>query len=163
MGISGAGKTVVGRALAASLGWTFLDADDFHPEANRQKMHAGIPLTDEDRLPWLERLNAELRGRREPAVLACSALRESYRVILRRDLPELRSVFLAVDAETIRARVKARAGHFFPEALVDSQLKTLELPRDALIIDGTRPIEESVTAVRHGLGLPADGPVGLPA
>jgi gluconokinase len=157
MGVAGAGKTVVGNALATSLGCQFLDADDFHPESNRAKMHAGTPLTDEDRQPWLERLNAELVARdqrQDPAVLACSALREKYRGTLRRGLPNLVFVHLKADPETITKRVGNRPGHFMPATLVKSQFDTLEAPdqEDAFSIDATQPIERSVAQIRAFIG-----------
>lgn len=166
MGVSGSGKTFFGRTLAANLGREFLDGDDFHPAANREKMQAGWPLTDEDRQPWLERLNAELRARadrhddRRAAVLACSALKTAYRTTLRTGLPGLRFVFLRVDAATVRGRVHDRAGHFFPESLVQTQFTALEPPvageagsdpATLLVLDATRPSEENVRRVREFL------------
>ncbi|MBV9127652.1 MAG: gluconokinase [Verrucomicrobia bacterium] len=150
MGVSGAGKTQVGLALGKALGIPFLDADDFHPASNREKMHAGIPLTDADRQPWLEHLNKELAGRQtrgEPAVLACSALRKAYRDTLRLGLPDLVFVHLRVDPATIEQRVSSRPGHFFPAKLVESQFATLELPQHAFEIDATQPIEKTVEQV----------------
>ena len=136
MGVSGSGKTTLGRAMAEALGRPFLDADDFHSPANREKMRAGHALDDADRAPWLLALNTELRARRtrgEAVVLACSALRRSYRDTLRAELPpgEPRFVFLAVEASTVQARVGQRAGHFFPTSLVADQMHTLEPPTDA--------------------------------
>ncbi len=152
MGVSGAGKTAVGRAVSESLGRPFLDADDFHPEANRAKMQAGTPLNDDDRKPWLERLNAELldrNERREPVVLACSALRAAYRASLRRDLPGLVFVYLKVGPETVRERVGGREGHFFPEELVASQFDALEAPDadEAVIVDATQPLAAVVADI----------------
>ena len=157
MGVSGAGKSVVGKTLGESLGWPFLDADDFHPESNLAKMHAGTPLTDDDRKPWLERLNAELTSRHErnePAILACSALRATYRQILQHGLPDLVFVHLQVDPETVLERVGHRAGHFFPTELVESQFQTLEPPSagSALIIDATQPIAATVAQIRASIG-----------
>ena len=157
MGVSGAGKSVVGKALGDSLGWPFLDADEFHPESNRAKMTAGIPLNDDDRQPWLERLNQELvarDGRNDPAVLACSALREKYRETLKRGLPGLVFVHLKADPETITQRVGNRPGHFMPATLVKSQFDTLEAPgeSDALVLDATQPITTSVTQIRAFIG-----------
>jgi gluconokinase len=130
-GAAGSGKTTVGAMLAGRLGWPFADADDFHPDANVAKMRAGIPLTDADRRPWLQAIGAwmdEHIGRGESAVVGCSALRRSYRDLLLGGRPEARMVFLAADSEVLTRRLAARAGHFFPEQLLASQLATLEPP-----------------------------------
>ena len=128
MGVSGAGKTTVGSALADHLGWVFLDADAFHPAENVAKMAAGTPLTDTDRWPWLDRLNQELRLRHEngaDAVLACSALKEAYRARLMVGLRTARLVFLRGDFESIRARVQSRQHKYMPASLLQSQFDTL--------------------------------------
>jgi gluconokinase len=128
-GAAGSGKTTVGAMLAGRLGWAFADADDFHPAANIVKMHAGIPLTDADRWPWLRAIGAwmdERIARGESAVVGCSALRRSYRDVLLDGRPEVQMVFLAVDREVLIRRLAARVGHFFPEQLLASQLQTLE-------------------------------------
>jgi gluconokinase len=151
MGVSGSGKSLVGKAAATALGWIFLDADDFHSEANRTKMHNGIPLTDEERFPWLESLNAELTARHargEHVVLACSALRECYREILRRGLPGVCFIYLKIDIAAVRKRVSERSGHFFPAQLVENQFATLEPPADAVDIDATLPQETIVEKIR---------------
>ena len=130
-GVSGSGKTTVGAMLAGRLGWPFADADDFHPDANIEKMRAGIPLTDADREPWLRAIVAwmdEHIARGESAVVGCSALRRSYRDLLLDGRPQARMVFLATDSQVLTRRLAARAGHFFPEALLSSQLATLEPP-----------------------------------
>lgn len=131
MGVSGCGKSTVGKMLADKLGWSFFDADDFHPAENIAKMKAGIPLTDEDRQPWLERLSKllhdEVAAGRHP-VLACSALRQSYRDTLLDGLPGLGIVYLRGDRELIASRLKSRSGHFMPAALLDSQFSALEEP-----------------------------------
>lgn len=150
MGVCGCGKTTVGRALAAEMGWRFLDADDFHPEANVARMRAGVPLTDADRWPWLDRLAAEsaaINARGEHAVLACSALRQAYRERLARG-GDVRFVYLKGDRATIAPRLGARAGHYMPASLLDSQLATLEEPADAIIVDIRLSIEEQVAAIR---------------
>jgi gluconokinase len=116
-GVSGSGKTTVGAMLAGRLGWPFADADDFHPAANVEKMRAGIPLTDEDRWPWLRAIAAwmdEHIARGEFAVVGCSALRRAYRDQLLGGHPEARMVFLATDRDVLTRRLAARAGHFFP-------------------------------------------------
>ena len=152
MGVSGAGKTTVGRALAETLGWPFYDGDDFHPPANIEKMRQGVPLTDADRRPWLETLRALIarhlqEGR--PAVVACSALKRSYRDVLRRAGEGVRFVHLAADYETIRRRLEARRGHFFDPKLLQSQFDDLEAPDadEVLILEATRPVSELVRAI----------------
>ena len=130
-GVSGSGKTTVGALLAGRLGWRFADADDFHPAANVAKMRAGIPLTDTDRWPWLRAIAAwmdERIGQGEDAVLACSALKRSYRDLLLDGRPAARMVFLAPDREVLARRLASRHGHFFPGQLLSSQLDALEPP-----------------------------------
>jgi len=130
-GVSGSGKTTVGAVLAGRLGWPFADADDFHPAASVAKMRAGIPLTDEDRWPWLRAIGAwmdERIARGESAVVACSALKRSYRDLLLNGRPQARMVFLAPDLEVLTRRLAARVGHFFPEKLLASQLSAVEPP-----------------------------------
>ena len=131
-GVSGSGKSTVGAMLAGQLGWRFADADTFHSAANIAKMQAGIPLTDEDRWPWLKAISAwmdELIARGEQAVLACSALKRSYRDLLLGGHPSARMIFLAVDREVLARRLAARHGHFFPGQLLDSQFAALEPPQ----------------------------------
>jgi len=131
MGVSGSGKTTVGARLARELGWEFLDADDFHPEANVAKMAAGQPLTDADRAPWLAALAAALRSRLRAGrgvVLACSALRRAYRDSLRTAGPGVAFLYLRTLPELARRRVAGRRGHYFPPGLVESQFGALEEP-----------------------------------
>lgn len=129
MGVSGSGKTTVAHALATHLGWSFAEGDDFHPTQNVAKMHAGQPLTDDDRRPWLGRL-AEWIGEQEAAgrdaVLTCSALKRAYRERLERGHPSVRFVHVTASRETIRRRLEERRGHYMPASLLDSQLATLE-------------------------------------
>jgi gluconokinase len=128
-GISGSGKTTVGKKLAARLGWDYAEADEFHPKSNIEKMKAGIPLTDEDRMPWLRAIAEWIEQRLaegRPAVVSSSALKRRYRDMLRR--PGVRSVFLDGGYETIARRIKARKGHFFPAELLNSQFRELEPP-----------------------------------
>jgi gluconokinase len=126
MGVSGSGKTTVGRALAARLGVVYAEADEFHPPANIAKMSAGYPLTDEDRWPWLARCADWLRGEQEGSVLACSALRRSYRDVLRTASTRLCFLHLAGSPEVVTERVGHRRNHYMPASLVDSQYATLE-------------------------------------
>ena len=162
MGVAGAGKTTLGRALADSLGWRFRDADDFHPAANVERMRAGLPLGDDDRAPWLAALR-ELLARElaagEGVVLACSALKRRYRAAL---VPATAPsgavcfVCLRVRREELARRLTTRVGHFAPVGLLESQLGTLEEPgadECALVLDGERPVDELVTLARRALGL----------
>ena len=138
MGVAGSGKTTIGRALAAALGWSFRDADEFHPPANVAKMSAGLPLDDADRAPWLAAIRAHLDeqlARGENAVVTCSALKASYRAALVADPARVKLVHLAGDPKLLSARLAARADHFMPPAMLASQLAALEPPRDALTID----------------------------
>ncbi len=158
MGVSGAGKTTVGHLLAATLGFAFADADAFHTEANRSKMARGVPLDDADRAPWLEALAAAidtwLRDDRS-VVLACSALKRSYRALLLRDPGRVRLVYLRGSPELLLRRLEQRSGHFATGALLESQLATLEEPEDALTVDVAPPPAEVAAAIRAGLGLGA--------
>lgn len=144
MGVSGSGKTTVGRLLAERLGWEFLDADGFHPPANVAKMQAGTPLGDADRVAWLGALRKALAARfadGRSAVLACSALREGYRRELRQAGEPVRFVYLKGDYPTIHARIAARKSHYMPPSLLGSQFETLEEPVDAITV----PVELSPT------------------
>ena len=157
MGAAGAGKTTVGRALAAALGWPFVDADDLHPDRSIEKMPAGVPLTDADRAPWLVTLRATVMeraiDRREHLVLACSALKERDRNTLRGGLRPVRVVHLKADRGLLEQRLAARPSHFFGPALVSSQLADLEEPADALIVDAAWSVEQILAAVRHEFGV----------
>jgi gluconokinase len=139
MGVSGCGKSFIGDRLAQALGGIFADADDFHPPTNLEKMANGIPLTDADRWPWLEVLREQIvlhRSRTDCYVLACSALKQSYRDRLRGDDSQeiLNFVYLKGSKELIRQRMEQR-DHFMPPALLDSQFDTLEEPQDAIDVD----------------------------
>ena len=156
MGASGAGKTTVGRALAAATGWPFYDADDLHPAANVDKIRQGTPLTDADRTPWLAQVRgliAEVSGRGESAVIGCSALRESYRRVLAEHVPDVRWVFLRVSPELLYQRLKDRSGHFAGPAILPDQLATLEEPSDALVIEADRPVNGLVVEICAALAL----------
>ncbi|WNG33121.1 gluconokinase [Archangium minus] len=149
MGVSGVGKTTVGSRLAAALGWRFLDADDFHPVGNVTKMAAGIPLTDEDRAPWLERLREVVRSALEAGedvVLACSALKGVYRERLTVDAARQRWVYLHAPRELIAERLKRRSGHYMSPTLLESQLSALEVPRGALAVDVSTAEPDTVVA-----------------
>jgi len=137
MGVAGSGKTTVGTLLAQRLGWRFIEADDFHSPEEIQHMLAGRPLSDAERQPWLDKLRrvlAECVARKESAVLACSALRESYRRELTVDPEAVRFVYLKGTPDVIRQRLRHRSGHFAKENLLASQYATLEEPTDALTI-----------------------------
>ena len=157
MGVSGSGKTTVGQALARELGWTFLDADDYHPAANVEKMRRGVPLDDDDRRPWLAALRRrmrEARDRAENVVLACSALKHDYQEYLQDHAPEtVRFAYLQGSEELIRKRLEGRKGHFMNPSLLHSQFETLEPPDHALRVDIDATPEEIVGRIRQGLGL----------
>lgn len=130
-GVAGSGKTTVGTQLARRLGWRFADADTFHPPANVAKMRAGIPLTDEDRAPWLRAIGSwmdDLIAAGQSGVVTCSALKRAYRDELLCGRPAVTLIFLEVSRAVLVRRLTARLGHFFPEELLDSQLRTLEPP-----------------------------------
>ena len=154
MGVSGSGKTSIGRGLAEALGLPFVEGDDHHPPANRAKMAGGTPLDDADRAPWLAAL-ARLLADAEPTggcVLACSALKAAYRDVLREPLARpLHVVYLDGSFELLAARLAARKGHFFPPELLASQFETLERPADAVDVDISRPIAEVVQQAYRGV------------
>lgn len=167
MGPAGAGKSTVGRALAESIGWRFHDADDFHAAASVERMRRGEPLLDADRAPWLAALRAVIAtelvaaaregGGGVGAVLACSALTHAHRAaLLPPDAPAgaVRFAYLRATPATLRARLEQRPGHFAPAALLASQLATLEEPdaaEDAVVVDGERPVGETVATLRRAL------------
>ena len=138
MGVCGCGKSTVGILLAEKLDCTFFDADDFHPQANVDKMSRGEPLNDDDRKPWLERLNeimVENRTKEDHTIVGCSALKESYRKILSAGIDDMRFVYLHGDFDTIYERMSSREGHFMGENMVQSQFDALEEPEDAIVVD----------------------------
>lgn len=153
-GVAGSGKSTVGAALARRLGWVYAEADEFHPAANVEKMSAGIPLTDEDRAPWLAKISAyiaEVCARGDHAVVSCSALKRAYRKTLVGDLcAQVRVVLLNGDESQIAARLQSRHGHFMPPSLLKSQIATLELPEnpsDALVVPVGGPPDAVVRRV----------------
>jgi gluconokinase len=164
IGVSGSGKTETGTAVARRLHLKFLDADDYHSAANKNKMHRGIPLTDDDRRDWLANLHEALRQELEAGhscVLACSALKRSYRAVLTAGLERVYFFYLKVDHDVVAKRLASRKGHFFNQALLDSQFATLEepLPDEAFVVDENQPAE----AVVEDILKLADQKLGLKA
>jgi gluconokinase len=154
MGVTGSGKTTVGALLAGACGWDFRDADEFHPAENVAKMRNGIALDDDDRRPWLDRLNALLADherRGKSLVLACSALKQAYRDRLAHGCAAARFVFLDGDKEMIRTRLLARRDHYMNPRLLDSQFAILERPGDALLLDVTAAPVALVNSIRQML------------
>jgi gluconokinase len=157
MGVTGSGKTTIGELLARRLGWKFADADDFHSAANKAKMHQGIPLTDADRLPWLDAIHNQIQkwvALRQNVVLACSALKQSYRQLLWNG-PEVQFVYLKGSYEQIAERLRARKGHFADEHILAGQFRDLEEPNDAVTVDVGGSPEEIVHEICRRLGLTA--------
>ena len=165
-GVSGSGKSTVGALLAGLLHWRFADADSFHPEANIAKMRAGIPLTDEDRAPWLHAVTDWMDARiaaSESAVIACSALKRAYRDEMLSGRPAAVMIFLQVSRDVLARRLTTRHDHFFPEKLLDSQLETLEPPTPdehvlTVVVDG----DAGQTAAKIIAILPPPGRPGQP-
>jgi 6-phosphogluconate dehydrogenase len=138
MGVSGSGKTTIGKILSEKTGYTFYDADDFHSQDNKAKMNIGLPLTDEDREPWLDNIHHFVVEaiKKNPVILVCSALKQRYRERLSDSVEDnCRWIFLEGDFNTIFARLNNRAGHFMPASLLQSQFDALEIPQDAIRID----------------------------
>ena len=163
MGVTASGKTTIGTKLAALEQWEYAEGDDYHSDANRAKMHAGIPLTDADRAPWLASLHEVLLGWHRngtSGVLACSALRQAYRDELSAGIPgaELRFVLLEVPRAVLEQRMAERKGHYMSPALLDSQIATLEMPRDAIRVAGDLPPDEVVQKIMTALRGPESHP-----
>ena len=158
MGVSGAGKSTVAEELAARLGWPFEEGDTLHPEANVARMHAGIPLTDADRQPWLERVAAWIdaqRAKKQPGIITCSALKRSYRRIVIGDRSEVRLVYLRGSRDVMAEHLAKRSGHFMPASLLQSQIDTLEEPgpdEEPLIVDVGRPADQVAEEIIRLLG-----------
>ena len=154
MGVSASGKSTLGRALAQSLGWEFVEGDDYHPPDNIEKMRGGVALDDSDRQPWLESMNDYLllldRLERH-AVIACSALKQSHRDTLDRGVRAVRYVYLCGDPDLLRRRIVDRKGHFMPPDLLDSQLAVMEPPQDAVWVAMDLPLQDQVDFVSRVL------------
>jgi gluconokinase len=151
MGVTGSGKTTIGRLFAENLGWKCFDADDFHPGPNIEKMKAGVPLNDADRQPWLSRLReviSDCLERNEPAVVSCSALKEDYRRLLTID-ERVKLVYLQGRYELIKQRLGDRSGHYMNPGLLDSQFETLEEPVDCLRIEVSMSPDKIVTLIKE--------------
>jgi len=149
MGVSGSGKTTIGKELSKKMGIPFIDADDFHPISNINKMKSGIPLTDEDRLPWLQILADQLAHfeSQQGAILSCSALKASYREILSSQLSKIEWVLLTGDFDLIKKRINSRKDHFMSDKLLQSQFDTLEPPHHAIIEDIKKSPDEIVNSI----------------
>jgi len=152
MGVTGSGKTTIGRLLAERFAFRHYEGDHFHPPGNIQKMSRSIPLTDQDRLPWLRRLQRVLQeDKQASAVVSCSALKESYRRILAGD--DTWFVYLRASPELVRARLRNRTGHFMPPSLVDSQFADLEEPDNAVVVNAANEAVAIVDQIAKALGL----------
>jgi len=150
MGVSGSGKSWLANALAKRTGWPFAEGDDYHSDANKAKMAAGIPLTDDDRAPWLQSLHnvmATWQQHGQSGILACSALKSTYRELLSESISPLKFVWLDPPREVLAERLAHRQGHYMPLALLDSQLATLEPPTEVLHLDGSQSLDEMVETV----------------
>ena len=156
MGVSGVGKTTVGRALAARLGWSFVDGDDLHPPENVAKMARGEPLSDVDRGPWLDVLHSvitDYRAKDRALVLACSALRTTHRARLVGSEPNVSFVHLTGDPALVASRLGHRHGHFMPAGLLPDQLHVLEPPQEAITVEVNHPVLALVEEITKDLGL----------
>lgn len=156
MGVEGTGKTTIGKMLAQKLGWKFYDADDYHPKRNIEKMRSGVPLNDEDRWPWLRNVRelvVSSLNLNTPSIIACSALKNSYREYLKQNKEKIIFVYLKGDKNTILKRLTSRKGHFAGTELLESQLKTLEEPEDVISFDISKKPEVIADSIIEKLGL----------
>ncbi|OUL34369.1 gluconate kinase [Nostoc sp. T09] len=154
MGVSGSGKTTIGNLLADSLGWTFSDADAFHSLENIEKMQHGIPLSEADRIPWLQDLQTAIKSwlqENKNVVLACSALKDSYRQFLVVDSERIKLVYLKGSYQLIQKRLQKRQNHYMSDVLLDSQFHTLEEPLDTICIDIAEPPQKIIQNIRTAL------------
>jgi gluconokinase len=150
MGVSGSGKTTIGKKLAEKIRTPFFDGDDFHPASNKKKMKSGIPLTDEDREGWLIAINEKAKEQQEKdgAIFACSALKEKYRSVLSEGISApLYWIFLQGSFDLIKKRIQERKGHFMPPSLLASQFDDLEIPEHAITVDISKPPDEMVESI----------------
>ncbi|MGE0680797.1 MAG: gluconokinase [Candidatus Binatia bacterium] len=156
MGVSGAGKTTIGELLARDLGWSFYDGDDFHPQANITKMNKGVPLTDDDRSAWLTALRQlidQLLRDRRSAVIACSALKQTYRELLKGEDDDVRFLYLKGSYELIEKRLALRHGHFMKADLLASQFAALEVPQDIPAVEIAAEPLVIVASIKEALGM----------
>jgi gluconokinase len=155
MGVSGSGKTTIGQMLSAQLNWPFVDGDSLHSAANVAKMAAGIPLTDDDRAPWLQSIHDVMEGWRtqqKNGIIASSALKEKYRHILITS-PEIKLVYLRGTYDLIYSRMQHRPGHYMKPEMLQSQFAALEEPNDAITVEISAPVEEIIATIRRGLAI----------
>ncbi|MBG0787539.1 MAG: gluconokinase [Anaerolineaceae bacterium] len=160
MGVAGCGKTLIGRTLSQAIGWPFYDGDDYHPQANIEKMSHGVPLNDDDRQPWLEELHTIIREhleRGQDVILACSALKAKYRQTLRGDLQNVRFVHLVGSPELIYERLVHRNGHYMKAEMLKSQFAALERPKEALSVSIDQPVKSIVAEIVERLNLEGAG------
>ncbi|GIT42711.1 MAG: gluconokinase [Chloroflexota bacterium] len=155
-GVSGVGKTTIGKLLSENMGWTFYEGDDYHTDVNLAKMRNGTPLTDDDRWPWLKALRtkiSEIVLHEKDAVLSCSALKESYRMRLGSGLKDIVFVYLRGDYQLVRNRISARVGHFMSADLLVSQYSDLEEPQNGIIVDAALEPMEIINYLKRALSL----------
>ena len=156
IGVSGSGKTTIGKKLATCLGWDFYDADDYHPPANIDKMTHGVPLTDDDRAPWLYKLQQLIENNikeNKPGILACSALKKSYRQTLTAGYDGIKIVYLKGDYDLILSRMGNRSGHYMKSNMLESQFNILEEPQNALLVNIDQSIDQIVKFIVHSLAI----------
>lgn len=157
MGVSGSGKTTLGQHLALRLGWSFLEGDDLHPPANREKMARGVPLTDDDRQPWLRAIREQIAAfatRGESAVVTCSALKQAYRAVLSAGPEPVVFVYVKGTYDLIRGRLARRQGHYMPVSLLENQFQVLEEPKAAIEVDARLSTEVAVEEIVRRLPSP---------